>query len=170
VVAVSFAQAAQRARCVCRSRLRSGSPPVVRAIRARIAGRQAGPPARSGPPRPRAPELPLKAAWAELGGLPLPGPDRRKSSRRLKPFPQVHLEPSQSSRERAACFRILASRFTPMSSPRCELGTMIEISPLAMTSCFDPGKGPSNPNFLNRLISSRRETGEILFDNAHRLR
>jgi hypothetical protein len=50
-----------------------------------------------------------------------------------------YFESSQSCRERAACFSILTIRLAPISSSRCELGMMIDMSPLAMTSCFDPG-------------------------------
>jgi hypothetical protein len=50
-----------------------------------------------------------------------------------------YFESSQSCRDIAACFRILAIRLAPISSSRCELGMMMDISPLAMTSCLDPG-------------------------------
>ncbi len=81
-----------------------------------------------------------------------------------------YLDSSHSSREIPACLKIFISRSTLMSSPRCELGMTTESSPLAITSCFDPGNGPSNPNFLNLRISSLLETGVSLFDNAYRLR
>ena len=81
-----------------------------------------------------------------------------------------YLDSSRSSREIPACLKIFMSRSTLMSSPRCELGMTTESSPLAITSCFDPGNGPSNPNFLNLRISSLLETGVSLFDNAYRLR
>jgi hypothetical protein len=54
-------------------------------------------------------------------------------------FKTSYFESSQSCRERAACFSILTIRLVPISSSRCELGIMIDMSPLAMTSCFDPG-------------------------------
>lgn len=82
----------------------------------------------------------------------------------------LYLASSHSSREIPACLKTFVSRSTLMSSPRCELGMMTESSPLAITSCFDPGNGPSNPNFLNRCINSLLETGVSLFDNAYRLR
>ncbi len=81
-----------------------------------------------------------------------------------------YLDSSHSSREIPACLKIFMSRSTLMSSPRCELGMTTESSPLAITSCFDPGNGPSNANFLNLRISSLLETGVSLFDNAYRLR
>lgn len=50
-----------------------------------------------------------------------------------------HCESSQSCRDTPACFRILAIRLLLISSPRWELGMMMDISPLAMTSCLEPG-------------------------------
>ena len=81
-----------------------------------------------------------------------------------------YLDSSHSSREIPACLKTFMSRSTLMSSPRCELGMTTESSSLAITSCFDPGNGPSNANFLNLRISSLLETGVSLFDNAYRLR
>ena len=80
-----------------------------------------------------------------------------------------YLDSSHSSREIPACLKTFMSRSTLMSSPRCELGMTTESSPLAITSCFDPGNGPSNPNSLNRRMSSFLETAVSLFDNAYRL-
>ena len=51
----------------------------------------------------------------------------------------LYFESSQSCRDIAACFRILVIRLAPISSSRCELGMMMDISPLDITSCLDPG-------------------------------
>ena len=67
----------------------------------------------------------LRVRWSPSAGLYI--------------FKTSYFESSQSCRERAACFSILVIRLAPISSSRCELGIIIEMSPLAMTSCLDPG-------------------------------
>ena len=76
-------------------------------------------------------------AHARGGGRPVGLVDKVE----LEPwiFKTSYFESSQSCRESAACFSILVIRLAPISSSRCELGIIIEMSPLAMTSCLDPG-------------------------------